>query len=171
MNRKTNHTSALGWIDFSSEYREKVRTVIDLLGERGVVDELGIGMIRDRYSMPTEPEMGRRLGRLQLMRFVVLSNAKAWYRRLTMPKSCKFYAYALGDTTMRELAAIEPNGNRVDILVDRDTHRVAKEAFRLQCDREAVDNGFARMEAGEAMPISEAYGDIRTQINLPQPQQ
>lgn len=44
------YTSALGWIDFSSEHREKVKTVIDLLGERGVVDELGVGMIRDSFS-------------------------------------------------------------------------------------------------------------------------
>ncbi|MCD0459561.1 DUF6361 family protein [Roseiconus lacunae] len=50
MIRAHDHTSAIGWIDFSSEHREKVRTVIDLLGERGVVDELGIGMIRDSFA-------------------------------------------------------------------------------------------------------------------------
>jgi len=43
-------TSAIGWIDFSSEHREKVKTVIDLLASPGVVDELGIGMIRDSFS-------------------------------------------------------------------------------------------------------------------------
>jgi hypothetical protein len=40
----------LGWIDFSSEHREKVKTVIDLLAVPGVVDELGIGTIRDCFS-------------------------------------------------------------------------------------------------------------------------
>ena len=50
MIRANGNTSALGWIDFSSEHREKVKTVIDLLGERGVVDELGIGMIRDSFA-------------------------------------------------------------------------------------------------------------------------
>lgn len=44
------HTSAIGWIDFSSEHREKVKTVIDLLASPSVVDELGIGMIRDLFS-------------------------------------------------------------------------------------------------------------------------
>src|SRR3954466_9437924 len=44
------HTSAIGWIDFSSEHREKVKTVMDLLASPGVVDELGIGMIRDSFS-------------------------------------------------------------------------------------------------------------------------
>jgi hypothetical protein len=42
--------SLLGWIDFSSEHRDKVRTVLDLLKKRGVVDELGIGVIRDAFA-------------------------------------------------------------------------------------------------------------------------
>lgn len=43
-------TSSIGWIDFSSEHREKVRTVIDLLSAPGVVDELGIGIVRDSFA-------------------------------------------------------------------------------------------------------------------------
>jgi hypothetical protein len=42
--------SSIGWIDFSSEHREKVRTVMDLLSTPGVVDELGIGVIRDAFA-------------------------------------------------------------------------------------------------------------------------
>lgn len=42
--------SSLGWIDFSSEHRDKVRTVIDLLSAPGVIDELGIGVIRDSFA-------------------------------------------------------------------------------------------------------------------------
>lgn len=42
--------SSLGWIHFSSEHRDKVRTVLDLLKKRGVVDELGIGVIRDAFA-------------------------------------------------------------------------------------------------------------------------
>lgn len=42
--------SVLGWIDFSSEHREKVKTVIDLLHVSDVVDELGVGTIRDCFS-------------------------------------------------------------------------------------------------------------------------
>jgi hypothetical protein len=44
------YTSGIGWIDFSSEHREKVKTIIDLLASPGVVDELGIGTIRDSFS-------------------------------------------------------------------------------------------------------------------------
>ena len=43
-------TSSLGWIDFSSEHRDRVRTVLDLMAEKGVVDELGIGVIRDAFA-------------------------------------------------------------------------------------------------------------------------
>jgi len=40
----------MGWIDFSSEHRDRVRTVLDLLATPGVVDELGIGVIRDSFA-------------------------------------------------------------------------------------------------------------------------
>lgn len=50
MVQKTAYTSAIGWIDFSSEHREKVKGVLDLLNGPGVVDEMGIGTIRDSFS-------------------------------------------------------------------------------------------------------------------------
>ena len=40
----------LGWIDFSKTERNKVLSVLDLLGEKGVLDEMGIAPIRDAYS-------------------------------------------------------------------------------------------------------------------------
>lgn len=40
----------LGWIDFSKTERNKILSVLDLLGEKGVLDELGISQIRDGYS-------------------------------------------------------------------------------------------------------------------------
>ncbi|MFB5283168.1 DUF6361 family protein [Peribacillus sp. Hz7] len=40
----------IGWIDFSSDHRDKVMTILDSLKEQGAVDELGIGTIRDRLS-------------------------------------------------------------------------------------------------------------------------
>ena len=50
MIRASGDSSVIGWIDFSSEHREKVKTVIDLLTISDVVDELGIGTIRDCFS-------------------------------------------------------------------------------------------------------------------------
>lgn len=40
----------IGWIDFSSEHREKMRAAIDCLSTPGAVDELGIGIIRDAFA-------------------------------------------------------------------------------------------------------------------------
>lgn len=40
----------LGWIDFSKTERKKVLQVLDLLGEDGILDELGIAPIRDYFS-------------------------------------------------------------------------------------------------------------------------
>lgn len=40
----------IGWIDFSKTERDKVLSVLDLLGEKGVLDELGISPIRDAFS-------------------------------------------------------------------------------------------------------------------------
>lgn len=40
----------LGWIDFSKTERNKVLSVLELLGEKGVLDELGISPVRDAYS-------------------------------------------------------------------------------------------------------------------------
>ena len=50
MINQTGLSSAIGWVDFSSEHREKVKSVIDLLSTPGVIDELGIGVIRDSFS-------------------------------------------------------------------------------------------------------------------------
>ena len=45
-----NNVSAIGWVDFSSEHRDKVKSVVDLLSTPGVIDELGIGVVRDSFS-------------------------------------------------------------------------------------------------------------------------
>jgi Family of unknown function (DUF6361) len=43
-------SSTLGWVDFSSEHRDLVKAVLDLFATAGVVDELGIGIIRDAFA-------------------------------------------------------------------------------------------------------------------------
>ena len=42
--------SCFGWVDFSSEHRDRVKTVLDSLATPGVVDELGVGIIRDAFA-------------------------------------------------------------------------------------------------------------------------
>lgn len=40
----------LGWIDFSRTHRERVYAVIDFLQEKGTIDELGVGTIRNALA-------------------------------------------------------------------------------------------------------------------------
>lgn len=40
----------IGWVDFSKEHRKRVLTVLSFLTQRGAVDELGIGVIRDQLA-------------------------------------------------------------------------------------------------------------------------
>lgn len=40
----------LGWIDFSTEERNKVLATLKLLGSQTALDELGIGVVRDAYA-------------------------------------------------------------------------------------------------------------------------
>ena len=42
--------SQIGWIDFSPRDRDRVKRFMEILGMGGVMDELGIGMIRDNMS-------------------------------------------------------------------------------------------------------------------------
>jgi hypothetical protein len=42
--------ASIGWIDFSPAHRERVGTILELLKPEGMVDELGIGSIRDAVA-------------------------------------------------------------------------------------------------------------------------
>lgn len=41
---------SIGWIDFSKSDREKVSSILDMLGEKATLDELGIAPIRDGFA-------------------------------------------------------------------------------------------------------------------------
>lgn len=43
--------ATIGWIDFSTNDRNRVGSVLDLLRPEGMVDELGMGTIRDALSL------------------------------------------------------------------------------------------------------------------------
>lgn len=40
----------LGWIDFSTQHHQQLRAALDRLGDRGVLDELKLGRIRDKIA-------------------------------------------------------------------------------------------------------------------------
>ncbi|ABV86594.1 conserved hypothetical protein [Shewanella pealeana ATCC 700345] len=46
----SRQSSMIGWIDFSSIERDRVSQVLSMLQEKGTLDELGIGQIRDAFA-------------------------------------------------------------------------------------------------------------------------
>ena len=92
MIRANGDYSVLGWIDFSSEHREKVKTVIDLLHVSDVVDELGVGTIRDCFSDTLFPGLS-----------TIQTRAKYF---LTLPR------------LLREYQALPPHFRRKHALAD-----------------------------------------------------
>ncbi len=42
--------ASLGWIDFSREHRDRIGSVLDMLKAEGMVDELGLGTLRDAMA-------------------------------------------------------------------------------------------------------------------------
>jgi len=50
INAQVRGNMQLGWIDFSKEERNKIVSILRLLGTQTAVDELGIGTIRDAFS-------------------------------------------------------------------------------------------------------------------------
>lgn len=43
-------TSSLGWIDFSATDRDAIRQALEQVRQKGAVDELGIGIVRDAFA-------------------------------------------------------------------------------------------------------------------------
>jgi hypothetical protein len=43
-------SSAFSWLDYSARERRTMLSVVDLFREKGTVDELGLGTIRDAFA-------------------------------------------------------------------------------------------------------------------------
>ena len=71
-------------------------------------------------------------------------------------KLSKELAEALHASGDESLEVVDPDSNRIYVLVEGDVHRQAMNALRRQRDRDAIAQGIAEMEAGEGIPIDEA---------------
>lgn len=78
----------------------------------------------------------------------------------------KELAAALHATGESELEVVDPDTQRTYFVVDAEIHRRAMDALRRQQDRDAIAQGIAEMEAGEGVPLSEAFDDIRANLGL-----
>jgi hypothetical protein len=72
--------SAIGWVDYSSAERERVSQVLSMLKEKGTLDELGIGQIRDAFADALFPGFSTIQTRAKY--FVTLSYIFQDYRNL-----------------------------------------------------------------------------------------
>jgi predicted transcriptional regulator len=79
----------------------------------------------------------------------------------------KELASALHATGGTELEVLDPETQRTYFLVDCDTHRRAMEALHRQQDHEAIAEGLAQMEAGEGLPVDEAFALMRSRLGWP----
>lgn len=42
--------TSLGWIHFSQAFKDRVSTILDMMDEEGMVDEIGVGVFRDAFA-------------------------------------------------------------------------------------------------------------------------
>jgi len=129
-------TSRIGWIDFSREHRDRVFSVIDMLGESGTVDELGVGAVRDALAdwlfpgistIQTRPKYFLLLPRL-IQDYVAAYKEKVKVPPLTQWLREKEHAL------MHELAAnydYEDNNGVIGINVARNDGELARRASSI----------------------------------------
>lgn len=74
---------------------------------------------------------------------------------------------ALHEAGNRGLEVVDPETSRVYVIVDSDTHRRAMEAFDREQDRLAIGEGLAQMQAGDGLPLDDAFDAIRVRLGFP----
>lgn len=86
------------------------------------------------------------------------------------PQLPKELAEALHANGPDGLEVVDPETNRVYMIVDGETYQRAREALRRQQDRAAIAEGLAQMEAGEGRPADEVFEDVHSRLGFPQAQ-
>jgi len=84
-----------------------------------------------------------------------------------MSAATKELSAALHATGDQRLAVIDPETNRIYMLVDGETHCRAMAALQRQQDRDAIAEGLSQMESGQGKPLDEAFDEIRTRLAFP----
>lgn len=81
-------------------------------------------------------------------------------------KLTKELATALQAAGNDGLEVIDPETNRVYLIVDEQTHRRALNALRTQQDHDAISEGIAQMEAGEGKPAEQAFEELQSRLGF-----
>ena len=118
--------SELGWVDFSSEDRERVRHVMAMMREPGTLDELGIGQIRDAFADLLFPGIS-----------TIQTRAKYF---ITVPRILRDY-YALCSANKRKAPPIESYLKEAE-------NNVAKRLTKVHGDDETGIIGRTQIDKG-----------------------
>ncbi len=84
-----------------------------------------------------------------------------------IPKLTKELTDALPANGPDGLEVIDPDTDRVYMIVDGETYQHALVALRQQQDRDAIAEGVAQMEAGEGKPADEVFEEMRERLSFP----
>lgn len=74
---------------------------------------------------------------------------------------------ALHEAGNQGLEVVDPETSRVYVIVDGDTHRRAMEALNREQDRFAIGEGLAQMQAGDGLPLDDAFDAMRVRLGFP----
>lgn len=124
--------SSIGWIDFSSEHRDKVKTVIDLLAASGVLDELGIGVALSSFSDRMFPGISTIQTRAKYFTLtaLILRNYQEHERRKRNPR--KFERYLEEEEKWCRIELVKTHGE------GRQNLGIIGSKFGLRNDRDIV---------------------------------
>lgn len=108
--------AGLGWIDFSKEHRDILKSVLDSLKQSGVVDELGIGSVRNSISDLLFPGINTIQTRAKyyiLISQVIQEYETKFYKNEKKLPILKDYLRKRENEIMRALAGKYPEGKGI----------------------------------------------------------
>lgn len=77
---------------------------------------------------------------------------------------------ALNATGHNELELVDPDTQRMYVLIDSHTYQLAKDALRSQQGREAITQGIAQLESGHGRLLDESFQIMRDRLGFTQKQ-
>ena len=113
----------------------------------------------------------RRAARSWILQIRFLPKTNLGYNVPITPKLTNEQAHALHASGHKPVEVVHPGTHATCVVVDGDTHRQALTALRRQQDLDAIQEGIDQMEAGEGIPLDEAFEGIRERLQLRQRQE
>lgn len=120
----------LGWVHFSQTFRDRVNTILDMMDEEGMVDELGVGSFRNAFADILFPGISTIQTRAKY--FFIIPYFIQDYFNLSSKQQTDLgtYLYDVEHELMWQLAAMynfdRTSGSGVIGITKRPRHRIAR---------------------------------------------